>query len=109
MGLCGGLGGVVVFERQARQQFLRLQQVRIGFQRLVREVRQPALRSLRRYQRQAQQRVRLLRLDFQRFVEELAASAGWKRSRNSRPQRTRYSALRGCAATSARKTSFAST
>ena len=70
VGLLHGLGGVVVLERQPRQQFLGLHQFGVRRQRLVRQIGGHAFEILRGHQGQAQQGAGVVLLQLERFVEE---------------------------------------
>ena len=62
---------IVVFERQPRQQFLRLHQLGIGLQRFVRQVRRPVLVGVGGHQRQPEQGLRVVLLELQCLVEQV--------------------------------------
>jgi hypothetical protein len=108
VGLFGGFGRVVIFERQARQQFLRFQQLGSASSALRASSAAPAPRKFRRDQRQAQQRVRPLGSISSASLKSLAGIVRLKVFQKQRPQRTRYSALRGCAPPAREKPSLAS-
>ena len=69
VGFFRGFRGIVVFERQAGQQFLGRQHVRIGVEGFVREIDGLHFEASAATSAKPEQRIGLLRLDFQRFVE----------------------------------------
>ena len=88
LGLFGGLGVVVVFERETGQQFLGFDQLGIGFERFSGEI------GGRAFEVSAATSARPSRAPAWSFFNARAssnsacASSGWARSRNRRPQRT---------------------
>ena len=73
VGFLDRLAFVVVFERQPRQQFLRFDQLGIGFQRLLRQFTGLCFEILGGDQRQPEQRTGVIFLDLQRLVEQVRA------------------------------------
>ena len=69
-------GIVVVFERQARQQFLRFDQMRVGFQRFRRQFGGSSTEVLGRDQRHAQKRAGVIRLDLESLLEQVVRNVG---------------------------------
>ena len=76
LGFIGGASVVVVFEREARQQFLRLQHVRIEIQRAARQRGSVPAELVRGQQRLAQDCAGIVLVDGERFVEQLGGILG---------------------------------